>query len=245
MPNRLATKVLTGAVEIADNSRTNLQDMKLLSVLLGLLATSSLTLAGSFGGPAPFSDGSPLASGNDGIYQATARGQNISGIISFAYSNGAQTTFAPQNRWSFFTAGQVVSGETTAAIRGATIEGILDGSSVNLNENEDGQVQFPLVFVSSANSGNGTFTAKLDYSDANSEFKGDGILTPAPATVTQIAIVTQSSNVFGTGFISSTNVTISNGGGTFLPVSFQVRGVRTSTEPTVVSNATNAVPTTN
>jgi len=215
--------------------------MKVLSIFVGLAVSSVVALAGSFGGPAPFSDGSPLSSGTDGIYQATARGVNATGIISFAYSGGAQTTFAPQNDWSFFVEGQVVSGSTTAVISDSNIDGVLDGTSVDLGEDEEGQISFPLVFISAPNSGSGTFTADLDYSDANSEFTGDGILTPAEPSVTEITVVSQGqfdSDTFGlTGSISATNFTITNGGGNFLPVTFTVRGTRTSTTPTVVSSS--------
>jgi len=216
--------------------------MKVLSILVGFAVSSVVALAGSFGGPAPFSDGSPLSSGTDGVYQATARGVNATGVISFAYSGGSQTTFAPQNDWSFFVEGQVVEGATTATISDGNIDGILDGTSVNLNEDAEGQIQFPLVFISAPNTGSGTFTADLDFSDATSQFTGDGVLTPAAPNVTEITIVNTvqgSSNIFfagGGGGISATNFTITNGGGNFLPVSFTVRGTRTSTTPTVLSS---------
>ena len=43
-------------------------------------------------GPPPFTNGSPLVSGVDGSYQATARGRNLTGVFRFTYANGVQTS---------------------------------------------------------------------------------------------------------------------------------------------------------
>ena len=43
-------------------------------------------------GPPPFTNGSPLVSGVDGFYQATARGRNLTGVFRFTYANGVQTS---------------------------------------------------------------------------------------------------------------------------------------------------------
>jgi len=217
------------------------------ALLLGslLACVPALCFAGSFGGPAPYSDGSPLATGTDGKYQATARGLNTTGVIAFAFSNGSQTTFNPENRWSFFVEGQVVQGNTTATISAGNIDGILDGSSVDLNENDEGQIQFPLVFVSAPNAGSGTFVADLEYRNDGAHFSGDGVLTPAAPNVTEITIVNTinaNTNALiggGGGGITATNFTITNGGGNFLPVSFTVRGTQTSTTPTIISSTNN------
>ncbi|HEY8903333.1 MAG TPA: hypothetical protein VIM48_06480, partial [Chthoniobacterales bacterium] len=67
-----------------------------------ILASIGATHAGSFGGPPPFTDQSPLQSGIDGSYQATARGTNLTGVIRFAYSNGVQSSQATANQYQFF-----------------------------------------------------------------------------------------------------------------------------------------------
>ena len=54
-----------------------------------LLAAAAASQAGSFGGPPPFTDLSPLQSGIDGSYQATMRGTNLTGVMRFAY-NGVE-----------------------------------------------------------------------------------------------------------------------------------------------------------
>ena len=43
-------------------------------------------------GPPPFTNGSPLVSGVDGSYQATARGRNLTGVFRFTYANVVQTS---------------------------------------------------------------------------------------------------------------------------------------------------------
>ena len=67
-----------------------------------ILASIGATHAGSFGGPPPFTDQSPLQSGIDGSYQATARGTNLTGVIRFAYSNGVQSSQATANQYQFW-----------------------------------------------------------------------------------------------------------------------------------------------
>jgi hypothetical protein len=86
--------------------------------------------AGSFGGPPPFTNGSPLQSGVNGAYQASARGSNLSGIITFAYSGGVQTTTASQNKWVIFYQGEVFAGFTDAAINDGNISGVLETSTL-------------------------------------------------------------------------------------------------------------------
>ena len=66
--------------------------MKAAFSLLVLVATIGLARAGSFAGPPPFTNGSPLQSGTDGTYQAVASGTNLTGVFSFVISGGIQTS---------------------------------------------------------------------------------------------------------------------------------------------------------
>ena len=81
--------------------------MKAAFSLLVLVATISLARAGSFAGPPPFTNGSPLQSGTDGTYQAVASGTNLTGVFSFVISGGIQTSDsnAVINSWVFFIDG--------------------------------------------------------------------------------------------------------------------------------------------
>ena len=67
---------------------------------------------------------SPLVSGVDGSYQATARGKNRTGVFRFMYANGVQTSNPqlptattvpnlltdPYNDYVFFAEGKVIEG---------------------------------------------------------------------------------------------------------------------------------------
>ncbi len=100
--------------------------MKNAYSLLVLIATIGLAHAGGFGGPPPFTNGSPLVSGVNGTYQASVRGSNLSGIIRFAYLAGVQSGSFPSNRWVIFYQGEVFSGVTAAAINDGDISGVLE-----------------------------------------------------------------------------------------------------------------------
>jgi hypothetical protein len=90
--------------------------MKAALSLLCLIATMNFAFA--FAGPPPFTNGSPLITGTDGTYQATASGVNLTGVFSFVISGGLQTSTSSSviNSWVFFVDGQVVQGPVVAAI---------------------------------------------------------------------------------------------------------------------------------
>lgn len=162
-----------------------------ISLLCSLLAfgVASSALAGSFGGPPPFTDLSPLQSGIDGSYQATARGKNLTGIIRFAYQNGVQSPIASANTYVFFVNGVVTSGTTTASITGKNLAGILGGQDFTVPTNDEGTVELPAVFVVRGNRAAGSFSGKMDLEDRMSYFSGKGTITGAgPETVTFIGI---------------------------------------------------------
>lgn len=61
-----------------------------LTVFLLSTALAASAFAGSLGGPAPFRNSSPLATGTDGTYNASFRGTNLSGIFRFSIQEGGQ-----------------------------------------------------------------------------------------------------------------------------------------------------------
>jgi hypothetical protein len=63
--------------------------MKIATSFLVLIVAIAHSQASA--GP-PFTKGSPLVSGVDGSYQATARGKNLLGVFRFTYPNGVQTS---------------------------------------------------------------------------------------------------------------------------------------------------------
>ena len=215
----------------------------LLSITFALLAFDCY--AGNFG-PAPFRNGSPLVTGVDGTYQATARSQNVTGIFRFAYSGGIQTANARQNSWIFFVNGQVIRGAVEAALDDSSLTGTLDSASSGGTTDSNGQLVLPIFIFSGANSGAGSFQGNLNSKSPNGAFSGTGELLPTPPSTNQIVVIDQtlftSTNGFkSTGPITSTNIIYTNAGGTMSPVNFKFRGVRTSTSTSeAASTSTNS-----
>jgi hypothetical protein len=106
--------------------------MKAVFSLLVLVATISFARAGSFAGPPPFTNESPLLSGMDGTYQAVASGVNLTGVFSFVISGGIQTSTSSSviNSWVFFIDGNIVQGPVVAAISQTAVVGILSGGDI-------------------------------------------------------------------------------------------------------------------
>ena len=118
--------------------------MKIPAALLILILASDYLHASA--GPPPFTNGSPLVSGVDGSYQATARGRNLTGVFRFTYSSGRQTsnpqlptgsTVAslltdPYNDYVFFVEGIVYRGLVQANINVNSIAGVLDNGGANV-----------------------------------------------------------------------------------------------------------------
>jgi hypothetical protein len=132
--------------------RKILSGMKTLATLsLVSIFTSSVALAGGFGGPGPFRNDSPLPTGTDGTYNASLRGSNTSGIFRFSISAGTQsadilpvnpTAVGPaiysgrNNSWVAWYEGIVYRGLTDAAIIEGNVSGVLDpmqGIGVQIN----------------------------------------------------------------------------------------------------------------
>ncbi len=209
-----------------------------LPILSSLVALVSMGVsqAGSFGGPGPFSNLSPLQSGIDGSYQATARGDNLTGVIRFAYQSGVQTQLPGANTYVFFVNGNVVSGNVTASITGKDLAGVLGGQDFQVPTNDQGSTELPLVFIVRGNRANGSFEGSLDLEDRLSSFSGDGQVTSAAAetnTVIFIPDVSITGNSIVPDNLVFTNSFVIPGGNlqpdpTVIPNPFTFQGVRSS-----------------
>jgi hypothetical protein len=202
-----------------------------------LLAAASASFAGSFGGPGPWSDQSPLQSGIDGSYQATARGTNLTGVFRFAYENNVQSPNATAKQYSFFVNGQVVTGGVTAAINGKNLAGVLGGQDFTVPTNNSGSTELPLVFIVRGNRANGQFEGQMNLEDPMAAFNGKGKVTPAPVeTNTVILIQTNNLNdaiivVDSNSGLNTQDVTVTPfviPGSSIPETDFTFEGVRTS-----------------
>jgi len=221
-------------------------------LLVAVLIFSSLCAhAGNMFGPAPFRNGSPLVSGVDGTYQATARAENVTGIFRFAYSGGSQTTAPAQNSWIFFVNGYVCKGSVTANINESMLDGILDkdagigGFSANsAGGNSSTKITLPYVsIIEPGNSASGTFTGKLNSKSPAGAFNGSGVLTPSQAGNNTVIAISDSTTTDPFGNVVTSGVTSSNStypipAGEAPATNFKFRGVRLSTSATS-SSATN------
>jgi len=127
---------------------------------VALVFTTISAQAGGFGGPPPFTNDSPLTTGVDGSYQASARASNLTGVIRFAYANGNQTAVVARNRYIFFINGDTFTGAVSANINGAKLSGILEGPNTTT------------AFTDARM--NGQFNGKFQTMSGNYAFKGTG-----------------------------------------------------------------------
>jgi len=200
-----------------------------------LLAVATASHAGSFGGPPPFTDLSPLQSGIDGSYQATARGTNLTGVIRFAYQNGVQSPVATANTYAFFVNGNVVTGGVVASITGKDLAGVLGGQDFSVPTNNSGTSQLPIVFIVRGNRANGQFSGQMNLEDRMAAFQGDGNIAPAPTETNSIVLIqTNGGNDLVVGDnvnVQSSDVTVTPfvvSGSNITPTNFTFEGVRTS-----------------
>lgn len=211
--------------------------MKKPFLLEAVLIFSSLCAhAGNFG-PAPFRNGSPLVTGVDGTYQASARAENVTGIFRFAYSGGSQTLNKNQNSWIFFCNGQVLRGTVIASLNQSSLNGVLDSTAQDVVRDSNGTVTLPLYFFSGGDSASGDFHGKLELKSPAGAFSGSGQIKATPATQNTLTAIYRVTDQASSGNYTSTylgNVTTSTnryqtGGGTIDPIYFKFRGVRLST----------------
>lgn len=217
--------------------------MKLFLLLaLYLLLSSFDSIAGNFG-PAPFRNGSPLVSGNDGTYQATARAENVTGIFRFAYSGGSQTGNPSQNNWIFFIGGQIQKGTVQANLSDSNLNGIFDSAS-SASSSSNSTISLPYMVINQNNNSTGAFAGKLQQKSPNGAFSGQGTIQGLPDTPGEVFIIAEQSTTVATNPpITTTRVDaftepFTLTGGDIPITSFKFRGVRTST------SATSTTPTT-
>ena len=206
--------------------------MKFLLLLsFSFVLSSTLSHAGNMFGPAAFRNGSPLVSGVDGTYQATARASNITGIFRFAYSGGSQTTTQRQNNWIFFREGQVIRGDVEASIDESSLTGILAPAQA-ISGSTNSNAVLPLIIVSSDSASVGTFNGKLNLKSPSGAFSGVGVFQSAAPQVTTYNII--STNAQGNPTNSPT-IFVTNSPGAQFTNNFNFRGVRTSASTTVIT----------
>ena len=204
--------------------------MKLAFASLLAIFAAATAHAGSFGGPPPFSNGSPLVTGVDGSYQATARAENVSGVFRFQYSGGTQTASTTKNSWVFFAGGQVQRGSVTASLDNSSLTGVLDSVAAASSTGTNGSPTLPIVLLNSGNSASGEFRGKMN---PNGSFSGSGNIEGSPASTNQIIAIAQQTN----GAITTTSITYTNDAGNLTPTYFTFRGVRLTTATS--SSSTN------
>ncbi|MEI6278742.1 MAG: hypothetical protein WCQ16_05080 [Verrucomicrobiae bacterium] len=120
--------------------------------------------AGSFGGPTSLNTSN--VTGAVGRYQATARGNSLTGIIRFSYDANGNPSATTARDYIFFIDGMIVTGSVDAAIMGSKLAGIL----------ENGTVAAVSPLLAGYRVDGGSFTAKFDTGSANYFFKGKGNL---------------------------------------------------------------------
>ena len=220
--------------------------MKFFSLFfLSIALLVPVSLAGNFG-PAPFRNGSPLVSGNDGTYQATARAENVTGIFRFAYSGGSQTGNPSQNNWIFFIEGQIQKGTVQANLSESSLDGILDSAS-SVSSSSNSTISLPYIVINQNNNSAGVFSGKLQQKSPNGAFSGQGTLQGLPNTPGEVFIIAEQSTTVAT--VPPTTTTridaftepFTLAGGDIHITSFRFRGVRTST---ITTSNTPITPTT-
>jgi hypothetical protein len=140
--------------------------MRLLAKLATVALTSTPVLAGSLFGPPPFTNGSPLPTGVQGTYQASAVGQGITGIIRFSYNSNGNPSALGTNDYIFFVNGTIVTGQTDASIMTNKIFGILDTPNAIV----------PPPTLDAFDALGGSFNANINTKSPTYSFKGNGEL---------------------------------------------------------------------
>jgi hypothetical protein len=171
-------------------SYLNISSMKILpSTILLITAISQYSFAGALFGPPPFTNGSPLQTGVQGTYQASAVGPNITGIIRFAYNSQGNPSALGFNDYIFFVNGTIVAGETEAAIMDDKIAGVLNQPNTPTTPPTDGYFD----------SLGGYFKAKIENNSPFYSFKGSGglMVYEAVGDAAAISPVQKSFNVYG------------------------------------------------
>lgn len=194
--------------------------MKIVRSLLVLIVTIGFAHAGGFGGPPPFTGGSPLVSGIDGTYQAVASATNLTGIFGFRIQNGVQTQASANNSWIFFVDGDIISGSVAANVSNDKVVGVLDsglGSSLGNTGTSTGAE----IFVIPGNAAAGFYNGTINLNSPIASFSGTGSLQGTPERTDQIVTVSTGSSG---GDVNVTEITIP--GSDFDKTDFTFRGTR-------------------
>lgn len=157
--------------------------MKFAFSLFALALTVTFAQAGGFGGPPPFTNGSPLVSGVDGSYQGTARGKNLTGTFRFTYAGGRQTSTPtvtvngvisdPYNDYVFFVDGFSYRGLTQANVSDGSVSGVLDNGAANVPNGGATNTGYLQVFTFMS----GYFNGDMDNNSPTAAFSGNGSVT--------------------------------------------------------------------
>jgi hypothetical protein len=224
--------------------------MKLPLILLASLSFLPFAAnAGNMFGPAPFRNGSPLVSGNDGTYQATARAQNVTGIFRFAYSGGSQTSDPATNNWIFFINGEIQKGTVQANLSESSLDGIFDSAS-SVSSSTNSTISLPYIVINQNNNSSGTFSGSLQQKSPNGTFTGEGFLQGLPTTNGEVFIVAEETTVDPVTLAKTTRITANTEpfnitGGGIPKTTFSFRGVRTSTSATTSTTSASTTQSAN
>jgi hypothetical protein len=219
--------------------------MKAAFSLLILVATINFAHAGSFAGPPPFTNQSPLQSGTDGTYQAIASETNLTGVFSFVIKDGIQTSDQNTiiNGWVFFVDGNIFQGSVVAAISQSKVSGILNGGATTLPFETGEALTLPSAFVVPGNTASGEFSGEIFLNSPEGKFHGEGTLQGTPARTDQLVFITDptTTTVNQTGTSTITTVTPSTNFQPVFPIvipgtgigrtEFDFQGTRVSTTP--------------
>jgi hypothetical protein len=186
--------------------------MKAAFSLLVLIATMNLARAGSFAGPPPFTNDSPLPSGTDGTYQAVASGINLTGVFSFVISGGLQTSDQSTtiNGWVFFVDGNIFQGSVLAAISQSKVVGLLNGGATALPFETGEPLTLPAAFVVPGNTASGEFSGSISLNSPVGAFDGEGTLQGTPERTDQVLFIDLPSQT--NSFITTTNTVLDPNG---------------------------------
>lgn len=141
--------------------------MRVLPILFVIAMTTSTAFAGSLFGPPPFTNGSPLPTGVQGTYQASAIGQGITGLIRFSYNSDGNPSALGNNDYIFFVNGTIITGQTDAAVMTNKIYGILNTPDPIT----------PTPVLSLFDSLGGSFNASINNKSPYYSFKGNGVIS--------------------------------------------------------------------
>jgi hypothetical protein len=189
--------------------------MKAAFSLLVLVATINLARAGSFAGPPPFTNDSPLPSGIDGTYQAVVSGVNLTGVFSFVISDGLQTSDQSTtiNSFVFFVDGTIIQGSVVAAISQSKVVGILNGGTPALGfEANTNPLTLPSAFIipDANNIASGEFSGSISLNSPVGAFEGDGTLQGTPERTDQVLTLNNPTTTNVTTNFSGDGLTVIN-----------------------------------